>query len=128
MLAGHGPADLKACGVQISSTFRAVAGKFSPLFSCMLACSFSFGHCLCTNVLHEVGNQSNLISLCRANIFVYPGCASHCPGRAIHTTPAVNTIPGVLGCSTHAWRLLEKFFLPHFNCVPTCRNLRLFMF
>lgn len=128
LLAGYGPADLKTCGVQNSSTFPAVTGKCSPLYSCLLACSFSFGHCLCTNVLHEEGNQSNLISLCRANIFVYPGSASHCPRRAIHTTPAVNTVPGVLGCSIHAWRSLEKFFLPHFNCVPTCRNFRLFTF
>lgn len=117
--------DLKVYGVQINSTLELSQKSVPPSF---LAFSFSFACFLCIKVLHEVGNQSKLISLCRAKIFVYAGCVPHCPRRAILTTPAVHMVPGVLGCRIHAWRLLKEFFPQHLNHPHICRIFRPFVF
>lgn len=121
-------ADLKASRVQINFTLessqqnRMIFPSFPDFFSLSFAC-FLFPEVWC-----EVGNQSNFTSLCRAKIFVYAGNVPHCPRRAIHTTPAVHMVPGVLGCRIHAWRLLKEFFPQHFNHPHICRKSRPFVF
>lgn len=45
------------------------------------------------------------------------------PGEPF-TQLLLGTVPGVLEFSIHAWRLLEEFFLPHFNCLHTGRKFR----